>query len=692
MKQNKNKTITKLKTYFLMINLVLSIIAFSGFISAEEVGPDASLGDPTADIEIPDGINTNQPAPALDPTPRRGVTINRDSASGTKTISVDGRRKSVTAVMQSADWTSVITKAGLFAGIGSTVGTLAGGDDGALWGAVAGAAGGAVAGLLEKSMGPKAYLIGAGVSAGIFILTYKKSSEELVEFHCLPWQAPIGGDDCVLCNEFEECSEYTCKSLGQACGIINTGTKEEKCVWLNPHDVNSPLIEFKEVNKGLIFKPDNSLRPPATGVIIERENQKCIQAFTPLEFSFITGDLARGIGEPAQCKIDYNLTTGFEEMEFFVGGDSLFRYNHTEKLSLPGPDAINAIAPELENDGTYTLFIRCQDANGNFNQDAYSVSFCVDKGPDTTPPKIVDVNIPSGNPVIYDKVNLNLEVYVNEPSECKWDREDRDFENMANEMNCNLNVWDMNNQNVYTCKTDLTGIENRKENKYYFRCKDKPWAETGDRNPNTQSYLYTVIGTQPLNILDISPVNESISGATDVIPVFLEIITDNGYDNGESLCYYHQGQPSADEDYILFSETKSNIHKQRQDLPGGDYTYYLKCVDLGGNTVYRTTSFTIETDREGPLVVRTYREGGELKIITSEKSACAFSTNDCNFEIEEGIEMSTFDLESHTAEWITNQKYYIRCKDNYENQPYPNTCSIILRPADSEENAGVILL
>ncbi len=686
------KSSSKLKTYFLILNLVISIIAISALVGAEETIPgttdnkdkpegtdvDGTIVDPDADGATGIGGGDDTPGGPDDAT---GDTTGGDTTGG------PGGTGTIGGKINSLGWMSAITKAGIFAGIGGSIGNLAGGDDGLLWGSVAGATAGAITGLFEKQLGTGgAMLLGLGVGAAIFLATYKKSSTELVEFQCLPWQAPIGGEDCETCQDFEDCSEYTCKSLGQACAIVNPGTLEQKCVWQNPHDVNSPTIEFKKVNKGLTYKPDNSLRPPATGVIINRESETCIQAFTPLEFEFNTN-------EPAQCKIDYNLTTGFDEMSFYVGGDSLLRYNHTETLSLPGPATINAIAPELKNNGEYRLFVRCQDANGNYNQDAYSVSFCVDKGPDTTPPKIVDVNIPSNNPILYDKTNLELEVYLNEPSECNWDREDRDFKDMANEMDCKLNVWEMNSQNVYTCKADLTGIENRKENKYYFRCKDKPWAEEGDRNTNSQSYLYVLLGTQPLNIIEVKPTSETISGEADVIPVFLEIKTDNGHDNGESLCYYHQGEPSVEEDYILFSETKSNIHKQRQDLAQGDYTYYLKCIDLGGNTAYNTTTFKVETDREPPMVVRTYKESSELKIITSEKSGCSFSTKDCNFEIEDAILMTTFDSESHTAEWTNNQNYFIRCMDEFNNQPYPNTCSIILKPTQfTKQDTGVIIL
>ncbi len=678
----------KIKTYFLIFNLFVSIIAFNVLVSAQDEIP---LEEVPGENTVPESTTTTPPIDT--PISQGGanqITIgNSGNGSGVgiggNSGVGDGRDDGDNTVV-SINWMGIISKVGMFSGIGGTIGQLMGGDDGVLWGSISGAAAGVVSGLLEPWVGSTTSMIlGIGVGAIIFAMTYGKASIEIVEFHCLPWQAPVGGDDCELCQTYGECSEYTCKSLGQACEIVNAGTMEQKCVWVNPHDVNSPIITFGEVNKGLVYKPDLSIRPPSTGVVISRESEECIQAFTPLRFTFRTN-------EPASCKIDYNLTTGFEEMSFYVGGVSILDYNHTEELSLPGPEVFNAIAPELQNDGDYSLFVRCQDANGNFNQDAYSVSFCVDKGPDTTPPKIVNVNIPSNNPVLYDQMNIDLEVYVNEPSECKWDREDKDFANMNNDMKCALNVWEMNNENVYTCTANLSGIENRAENDYYFRCKDKPWASEGDRNTNAQSYLYKIIGTQPLNILDVKPSGEELSGATNLMPVFLEITTDNGYSDGESLCYYHSGEPLNEEDYILFSDTKSNEHIQRQDLPAGDYEYYLKCVDLGGNTIYETTTFSVETDREAPLVIRTYRESSDLKIITSEKAECTYSTQDCNFEIDSGVVMGTFDSESHTSEWVVNQNYFIRCKDEFNNQPYPNVCSIILRPAQSKRHRGVIIL
>jgi hypothetical protein len=138
----------------------------------------------------------------------------------------------------------------------------------------------------------------------IFVAMYKKESKEIVEFQCLPYQPPIGGRDCEKCNDdFKECSEYRCKSLGQACELLNAGTEDEKCTWVNPRDVNSPMIKIDSVLSGYKWVPDTAVRPPATGVVISQENGDCVEAFTALEFSLLTD-------EPSQCKIDYNLTKG----------------------------------------------------------------------------------------------------------------------------------------------------------------------------------------------------------------------------------------------------------------------------------------------------------------------------------------------------------------------------------------------
>ena len=664
-KEENKISMKHLKTYFLILNMIVAIIAFSYLINAAEViDGEMSCGDGSC---------------STTPVPGRGSAAAIGGTSAAKEIVSSSNKLTFKDLGVILAW----------AGIGALIGNLAGGVDGTFWGAISGLSGAVAMTIAKMIVGQSGavfhigtfavtpLLFGIGISAIIFLLTYKKESVKTVEFKCLPYQPPIGGADCELCNNFEECSEYTCKSLGQACQIINKGTENEKCVWVNPKDVNSPIIKVIAITTGYITNPFNSIRPPANGVEIKPSSTKCVKAFTPLEFAVISD-------EPAQCKIDYNLT-GFDEMSYYVGGDSLFNYSHTEKMSLPGPDAINAAAPELKNDGIYTLFLRCRDANGNTNENAYAVRFCVEPGPDTTAPVITGTSIPNGNPIQYNQTNLELEVYVNEPADCKWSREDKDYGLMETSMVCSKNIWEINTNNAYTCKTTLTGIEDRKENKYYFKCKDQPNAEESSRNVNTQSYVYTVVGTKPLNIIEVEPKeNEIIKGATDSIPVFLKIKTDNGFRNGEATCYYYNdadnSAPVNEEDYIEFLNTGTNVHEQRQDLVSGDYTYFFKCIDLGGNVDYNSTSFRVETDRSSPIVVRVYKESGNLKIITNEDADCSYSFKDCNFEISDGIKMESLDYVNHETSWNIAQKYYIRCKDKYENQPSPNSCSIVVKP------------
>ena len=86
-------------------------------------------------------------------------------------------------------------------------------------------------------------IAGIGVGIAVFILTYEKVEYKTVSFECLPWEAPVGGNDCEKCNdEIQTCSRYRCKSLGQACELVNEGTDKELCYWANPKDVASPMI------------------------------------------------------------------------------------------------------------------------------------------------------------------------------------------------------------------------------------------------------------------------------------------------------------------------------------------------------------------------------------------------------------------------------------------------------------------
>jgi len=513
-----------------------------------------------------------------------------------------------------------------------------------------------------------------------------KTKIEEITFTCLPWQPPTGGEDCEKCNkepiggEFKPCSKYRCESLGASCSLLNEGTGNETCAWLNKDDSTAPKLKpWQDVltkdHSYLGIKPC----PPGPGcwkITRQGATDGCIKAYTPLTFGIETN-------EPAQCRVDTNHTAKFDDMQFYFG-DNLYIYNHSMQMSLPAPAHLNAQAesPELKNDGKYTLYARCRDGNGNWNTGEMAMQFCVDAGPDTTPPVIVRTGIINGAPVAAGTTSTPLDIFLNEPSECKWSRTDQEYKNMNNTFACSSNIEQMEGDMTYRCSTTLTKIQDRVANTFYFRCKDQPWLTTNesDRNVNKESYVFKMQGTIPLNITNVWP-NGTVKGGAEPVQVLLSADTVNGYSYGDSTCYYSIGG-GYDLNMIEFFTTGTSHHEQNLDLWAGDYKFYVLCRDLAGNIDKNETDFTVELDKTAPLIVRAYQDGGMLKIITEEESDCRYGIKDCNYDFLSGTEMPFTNSTEHTAEWRTDITYYIKCMDQYGNMPVTSQCQMQVNAYD----------
>jgi hypothetical protein len=508
---------------------------------------------------------------------------------------------------------------------------------------------------------------GVAIAVIVFLVLYKDTKTKVVQYQCLPWEPALGGAKCEECGKdsLQPCSEYRCKSLGQACELVNPGTSEERCIWKSKGDVTSPTITpWDEALKpqGLRYAPLAS-RPGVRGTRIVTTAGTCLPAYTPLEFGITTN-------EPAQCKIDF--TNGNQStMQFFFGGNNYYITNHTQKMKLPSATAGDGVV--LQNDGTFSLYVKCQDANGNVNDDVYVIEYCVDKGPDTTPPTIMDTSIASGSPVRFGANAVPLDVYVQEPAQCKWSRTSKPYEDMENRFTCASSPTQLNGDLSYTCTGNLTGVQDRAENQFYFRCQDLA------NNTMVQSYPFILKGSQPLTILETSP-NGTLYGATTTVPVTLRVKTDDGAEAGKAICYY--SSPTTLGEPIKFFSTESFTHSQQIDVPAGFHQYSLLCVDAGGNTVNSSLNFTMRIDQQAPRVTRVYREEA-LKVVTDEIAECSYSLNSCNFDLDAGLKLShqkVDDLTQHYLDWKPSLTYYVKCTDSYGNQPNPTDCSVIVAP------------
>ncbi len=427
------------------------------------------------------------------------------------------------------------------------------------------------------------------------------------------------------------------------------------------------------------YTPDDTISPPDRGVRIEYRSSDNtapwrVPAFTPLSFGIT-------LSEPAKCKLDVLRKENYDDMNFYFS-DGLLLYNHSYVLSLPGSSALESEGIEIENEGEYEIYVRCQDSNGNSNVANFVFKFGVQTGPDTTPPLIVATDPLNDMPFADNQTSIEKAmVYINEPAECKWSHLDQSYKDMEKTMDCSGadNLIDMDASGLYSCTTTLDGLKDRVENKFYFRCKDR------SENANRESYELTLIGTQALVIDWVKPEDgEVIKDSTDAVKVTLEAKTSAGYNEGESTCYYSETDET--EKYVMFFHTISYQHSQELWLEEGEYEYFIKCMDLGGNTDIEVINFEVESDSAEPIVVRAYHYETYLRLITNEPARCVYDTkyefSPCDYSFDDGTPMTTLEDVNHYTDWNTQITFYVICQDEYGNPPALDECSIIVRPSE----------
>ncbi|MDO8516783.1 MAG: hypothetical protein Q7S33_01540 [Nanoarchaeota archaeon] len=516
-----------------------------------------------------------------------------------------------------------------------------------------------------------AHPVTAAITVAIvsFIVLSKSEKQKTMTFTCQAWQAPKGGTNCDLCNKNSvdfPCTEYRCKSLGASCKLINIGSKQQKCVWNNKNDITPPVItpDTEELSAGYKYTDVNP-NPPGPGFRIIGDSQECVKAFTPLKLGIKTN-------EQAQCKIDVNNSMiNFSQMGWYMNGNSAeYSDKFIEQFNLPGPANLQGENLTIDNGGKWTFYIKCSDANGNENSAAYAVRFCVDPSPDTTAPNIEKSSILSGSCVAENQNSADVEFYTNEPADCKWSSNDREYDLMENTMTCSSGVSDINSLQLYTCNANLGGIS-RDLTTFYVKCKDKLG------NTMQQSKQFSLRGSGALKINDLMP-NETIFGSIDPAPVELSVRTSYGCENGNATCSY--SRTGNENDYIEFFETNEIFHKQKLYLTTGSYTYYYKCSDSGGNVAKGSTNFNVEIDTTAPVVARVYEENNKLKVITVRNSECIYSFDNCDFSFNEnGVAMTNANETTHFAEWKQDKTYYIKCRDEFRSETAD--CSIIVKPS-----------
>lgn len=535
-----------------------------------------------------------------------------------------------------------------------------------------------------------------------------------IKFECKPWTRPSGGDGglfaivgqsegvlsglaekgCGFCNKdkLKPCTKYRCESLGMRCRLINENTGQDTCIY-DDRKVGIPIITpWEEILNKTMFSYKNI---STNGFQVRNADGSCIQAFTILSFGVLTD-------EYALCKISEE-NSKFEEMEGYFLEQQLFTKNHTSITNLPSVDSI--IASETNNVdefnllrnnqtvytyllnkvGDINLHVKCANIDGQANDIDYRINFCVAPGPDLTSPIIMATSPPENAIVAYSATEQFSVMFVNEPSECKWDKIKPETTNMtlayqqlANTMSCETNV---NSGTLlgYPCNATLPIYGD--ESKYYILCRDQPWlGENDSRNYGAKNggvYEYKLLKSESaLKIDSILPSGNITEG---VEPITIEISAQtSGGANGNAECRYKLNNYPG---LVDMMETGGSTHKTvLNQMIRGDYTLTINCTDIAGNNAEDFGTFKLELDTLAPEVTRIYYQSGNLVVLTNEDSECAYVRNDslCGFSFENGIKMESSLSEVHTAEWESNEIYDILCRDNFGN--HVGGCSAIIQP------------
>lgn len=537
------------------------------------------------------------------------------------------------------------------------------------------------------------------------VLGFGKSKKVTVAFECYPWQAPFGGEQCDKCgSDGYPCSRYSCQSLGQTCELLNENTGSEECVDIAPDDVSAPIIKERgdslSENYEIVDVGNNGFSISRTDGV----NDGCVAANEDLTFGI-------ELNEPGRCRFDVERKS-FDEMEFEFGGRNLFLWNHTNLYSTPNLASLGLPGYDPNAKTEHDLYVRCKDASGNENGNDYVINFCVRPGEDLTAPKI-NSRSPKIEWITHNQTELNATVYTNEPSQCKWSFNDKDYDSMENLMSCENDVEDRELFG-WACnfESDVSTLS-KEDSKIYVRCEDQPWLiedsgngnsvirvdegdgnfreiqldERRERNVNTESYEFFVRRSQSeLKIAAAIPIeNELITSGFEPVSVEVILRTVGGVD-GNAICSYKFGNQ-----YVAFSETTGDEHRQVFDqMIRGHKELPIMCKDIAGNVAEKIMKFDIEVDDDIPLISRIYNTGGTLNVVTNEPAECAYIIggdrrrgNQCGFTFGNGdnsegvIVMNGAGIE-HTSNFNEINTYYIKCKDSYGNMP--GVCSAIVRP------------
>ncbi|HIH14813.1 MAG: hypothetical protein QT08_C0009G0060 [archaeon GW2011_AR17] len=511
-----------------------------------------------------------------------------------------------------------------------------------------------------------------------------------VNFSCGAWGAPLGGEDCKLCDmplsdgglvfdkdgvlyEASYCNPFRCESLGSDCLFIdgNMGGSQATCVSQActssalEYDVYEQVLEESELDytssdTSLGYSVDDiSVKESFSFGLETSDYAQCLFVEETALHSFLEGygigyseiflpnspfedaasfyDAVAGVGVRTPAfGADYCATS---EDPDCVAGSSLY-HNFTKAI--------------WEGERTEKYYVWCKDVCGGVLERDYQITLSSAFAAPDDPPTFKDISPASGSQVASDSLSQAVTYYIDRESQCKYSsNEGESYEQMTNKGNC-LAPSGEDQIGYYSCDFSIPLQDGTTT--MYFLCQDSYG------NTQTEAIQWYVSKSEALEITQSSP-----SGTLYTNDVVLQVYTGGGADNkGSSVCSYGENGRSSGR----MSLTGGGYHEQKLIKEKGNYIFAISCVDSIGNTVLSEIAFTVDKDESAAEIESVYYLGNTLYVITNEASSCQWNTE--AFSYGGGSAMGGTASTDHSLS-ITDisQGYTIVCIDAYGNEMEP---------------------
>lgn len=186
--------------------------------------------------------------------------------------------------------------------------------------------------------------------------------------------------------------------------------------------------------------------------------------------------------------------------------------------------------------------------------------------------------------VYYNETQLYFSLNIPDEFECVYNTTPAELSCLQNTNTTCTGLFDLESQQSFniTC-TNITeiGIPNLGQlYQYNITCAN---ADPLQRNTNTESYVYTIQKSEPLEILSITPYDEEVE---EDIALTVMVSESEGTE-----CSYTSSMTMS---YLRMKLIAKEIyHAPLKGLEKGSHHYYARCTDIYGNTAEADTVFYV---------------------------------------------------------------------------------------------------